>query len=323
MAPGSKPLETSARIFVAGHRGLVGSALVRVLRTHGFNDLLLRSRSDCDLEQPAQVRRLFDEEKPDCVILAAAKVGGILANQTRPYEFIANNLRIELNVIDEAHRAGIEHLIFLGSSCIYPKMAAQPISESSLLTGPLEPTNRPYALAKIAGIEMCWSLNRQFRRRYLSVMPSNLYGIEDNFDLDTSHVLPALVRKVTEAKKQNLPSVEIWGTGSPRREFLFNDDLAEAIVFLLRQPSENLSFMYSDHVPPLINVGPGIDVTIRELAELIRETAGFTGNITFNTGYPDGTPRKLLDVSRISRLGWKPSVSLRDGILRVLSSRSA
>lgn len=319
MALEHKPITRDSRIFVAGHRGLVGSALVRVLREHGFQSLILKSHQECDLEDPDQVKHLFESERPDCVILAAAKVGGILANNTYPYDFIAKNLRIELNLIEESHRQNISNLVFLGSSCIYPKMAPQPLSETSLLTGPLEPTNRPYALAKISGIELCWSLNRQFGRRYFSVMPTNLYGIEDNFDLKTSHVLPALVRKIVEAKRNNAPHVEIWGTGSPLREFLFNDDLAEAIVFLLLQPKEKLDFLFSEENAPLINVGCGTDISIRDLAKTICDVVQFKGDLKFNTQYPDGTPRKLLNVSRLFDLGWQPKVSLREGLLRVTS----
>lgn len=318
MAREHKIITRESRIFVAGHRGLVGSALVRVLRAHGFHSLILKSRQECDLEDPEKVRRLFESERPDCVILAAAKVGGILANNNYPYDFIAKNLRIELNLIEESHRQNVSNLVFLGSSCIYPKMAPQPLSETSLLTGPLEPTNRPYALAKISGIELCWSLNRQFGRRYFSVMPTNLYGIEDNFDLETSHVLPALVRKIVEAKKLNSSHVEIWGTGSPLREFLFNDDLAEAILFLLTQPKEKLNFLFSEENAPLINVGCGTDISIRDLAKTICEVTQFKGELKFNTKYPDGTPRKLLDVSRLFGLGWRPKVSLKDGLKSVI-----
>lgn len=321
MALSHKALTPESRIFVAGHSGLVGSAMVRVLQQRGFRSLVLKTRQDCDLEDPEQVRKLFRTERPDCVILAAAKVGGILANNSYPYDFIAKNLRIELNIIEEAHRQNVTNLVFLGSSCIYPKLAPQPISEESLLTGPLEPTNRPYALAKISGIELCWSLNRQFGRRYFSVMPTNLYGIEDNFDLKTSHVLPALVEKITSAKKEGLASVEIWGTGSPRREFLFNDDLAEAILFLLEQQTDKLSFLFSEEAAPLINVGVGEDLTIRELANLIKDIVGYSGTLKFNPNYPDGTPRKLLDLTKLSSLGWRPRIALREGLTKVITAR--
>lgn len=313
----SDPMRADSKIFIAGHRGLVGSALVRVFRQNGFSNLILKSRAETDLEDPGSVRRFFETEKPEVVIVAAAKVGGILANNTFPYDFIDRNLRIELNVIGEAHRAGVEHLVFLGSSCIYPKMAPQPIREESLLTGPLEPTNRPYALAKIAGIELCWALNRQFGRRYFSVMPTNLYGPEDNFDLQTSHVLPALIRKFHAATKAQAPFVEIWGSGTPRREFLYSDDLAEGILFLLRQDRERLGFLFSEETAPLINVGFGDDLTILDLAKLVGEITGYRGEIRLDPSKPDGTPRKLMDSSKMAALGWKPKISLREGVQTV------
>jgi GDP-L-fucose synthase len=309
-----------SRIFIAGHKGLVGSALVRVFKSRGYQNLILKDRTDCDLEKIQDVERLFKQEKPEVVIVAAAKVGGILANNTFPYDFIEKNLKIELNLIGESHRRGVEHLVFLGSSCIYPKMAPQPIQEESLLTGPLESTNRPYALAKIAGIEMCWALNRQFGRRYFSVMPTNLYGPEDNFDLQTSHVLPALIRKFHDAHRSGAREVEVWGTGTPRREFLYSDDLAEAILFLLESESEKLNFLFSEERAPLINVGFSEDLTIRELAELIGRIVGYSGHIKFDRSKPDGTPRKLMDSSKILALGWKPKVGLEQGILRVYES---
>jgi GDP-L-fucose synthase len=305
------------KIFVAGHRGLVGSALVRILRERGYQNLLLKTRDECDLENAEAVRSFFVQEKPDAVILAAAKVGGIWANQTQPYEFIEKNLRIEMNVIDAAHRNNVQNLIFLGSSCIYPKMAPQPLREESLLSGPLEPTNRSYALAKIAGIEMCWALNRQYGRRYLCAMPTNIYGIEDNFNLQTSHVLPALLRKFFEAQRDHKKTVEIWGTGTPRREFLFSDDLARAIVFLMDLSPDSL---FSENEPPLINVGVGEDISIRELAQMVAKVSGFDGELTFDTSKPDGTPRKVLDVSKLKSLGWQPQVDLPTGLKTVYAA---
>ena len=254
------------------------------------------------------------------MILAAAKVGGIWANNTYPYDFIERNLRMELNIIAEAHRNGVERLVFLGSSCIYPKFAEQPIREEALLTGPLEPTNRPYALAKIAGIELCWSLNRQFGRKYFAVMPTNLYGLEDKFDLKTSHVLPALLRKFHEAKKRGDKSVEIWGSGKPMREFLFNDDLAEGILFLLTTEESKLAPIFSEERPPLINLGFGSDLSIAELARLIQETVGFKGELRFDPSKPDGTPRKLMDSNLAFSMGWRPKMSLEEGIRRVYAS---
>ena len=313
----NKNFHAQSRILIAGHQGLVGSALARVLRKQGFANLILKGRRDYDLEDPQAVKSLFENEKPEVVIVAAAKVGGIWANNQYPYDFIEKNLRIELNLIDEAHRRGVEQLVFLGSSCIYPKMAPQPIKEESLLTGPLEPTNRPYALAKIAGIELCWSLNRQFGHRYLSVMPTNLYGLEDNFDLKTSHVLPALLRKFIEAKKRNESKVEIWGSGKPLREFLFADDLAEAISFLLKQDKEKIDFLFSEDHAPLINAGFGSDLSIKDLALTIQKVVGFSGEIQFDLSKPDGTPRKLMDSSKIFSLGWRPQVQLEEGIRRV------
>jgi GDP-L-fucose synthase len=299
-------------IYVAGHRGLVGSAICRSLRLQGFERLLLRSRAELDLTDAAAVNRFFEQERPHHVILAAAKVGGILANDLYPADFVRENLQIQTNIIDAAYRAGVDRLLFLGSSCIYPKLCPQPIKEEYLLTGPLEPTNRPYALAKIAGIEMCWSYNRQFGARYLAAMPSNLYGPGDNFDPQRSHVLPALIRKVAEAKAQGQNRIVVWGTGNPRRELMFSEDLAEAVVFLM-----NLSeAVYSSLLEgvPLINVGTGKDVTIRELAEQVSNVLGFKGELVFDTSKPDGTPQKLLDVTRMLNLGWTPRTTLAKGI---------
>jgi GDP-L-fucose synthase len=292
------------RIFVAGHRGLVGSAVARQLTASGYTNLLLADRSRVDLSDRAAVDRFFAAERPDHVILAAAKVGGIHANNSYPADFIYQNLIVQTNVIDSAYRHGARKLLFLGSSCIYPKLAPQPIPESSLLTGPLEPTNEWYAIAKIAGIKLCQAYRRQYGFDAIAAMPTNLYGSGDNFDLNTSHVLPALIRKFHEAKQQGSPSVIVWGSGTPRREFLFVDDLARALVFLMNSYSEE----------GLINVGVGEDVTIGELAELIGRIVGFNGEIHFDRTKPDGTPRKLLDVSRLHALGWRASTSLEEGI---------
>lgn len=319
----SESLRRDTRIFIAGHKGLVGSALTRVFSRNGFTHLILKGREHYDLEDRDQVKRLFEIERPDVVIDAAAKVGGIWANQNYPYDFVARNLKIQLNLIDEAHRFGVERLLFLGSSCIYPKMAPQPIREDSILTGPLEPSNRPYALAKIAGIELCWSLNRQFGRRYFCVMPTNLYGVEDNFDLRTSHVLPALIRKFHDAKRSDSDHVVVWGSGTPRREFLFSDDLAEGILFLLQTSPEKLNFLYSENSAPLINIGYGSDITIRELAEIVKKVVGYTGEIRTDESHPDGTPRKLMDSTRMGTLGWRPKVSLEEGVRLVYRAFAA
>lgn len=297
-------LPRDSRIFVAGHRGLVGSALVRRLQGDGYERLLVRTRAELDLTDRVAVDEFFARHRPEVVFLAAAKVGGILANATRPVDFLRENLLIELAVIDAAARHGCGTLLFLGSSCIYPKHAPQPIREEDLLTGPLEPTNEPYALAKIAGVKLCEAYNRQCGTRFFSVMPTNLYGPGDNFDLQTSHVLPALIRKVHEAKRDGAPSVVVWGSGTPRREFLHVDDMADACVFLAGQESP----------PPLINVGSGEDLPIAHLAALVREVVGYAGEIIYDRSKPDGTPRKLLDTSRLTAFGWRPTVGLRDGI---------
>lgn len=297
-------LTQDSRIYVAGHRGLVGSAVVRSARSRGFDNLVVRSRQELDLTEQSAVRSFFDETRPQAVIMAAARVGGIHANNSHPAGFLRDNLLIQDNVIDAAYRSGVEKFVFLGSSCIYPKMAPQPIKEDSLLTGPLEPTNEWYAIAKIAGVKMCQAYRREFGFNAISLMPTNLYGPGDNFDLQNSHVLPALIRKIHEAKARNLQSVEIWGTGSPRREFLHVDDLAEAILYLLQNYDEE----------PIVNIGWGEDLTIRELAETIMSAIGYRGSLTFDHSKPDGTPRKLLDVSRLNGLGWRPRISLRDGI---------
>lgn len=291
-------------IFVAGHRGLVGSAIVRRLRSGGFQNLIVRTRSELDLTRQDAVRAFFAKERPEYVILAAAKVGGILANDTQPALFLHQNLEIQTNVIDSAYREGAKKLLFLGSSCIYPKHAPQPIREESLLTGPLEPTNEWYAIAKISGLKMCQAYRRQYGFDAISAMPTNLYGPGDNFDLKSSHVLPALIRKFHEARTNDASAVEVWGTGKPRREFLYVDDLADACTFLMQ--------VYSHESP--INVGWGADVSIAELAMLVAKTVGYSGNLRFNTSMPDGTPRKLLDVSRLHALGWSAKISLELGV---------
>ena len=313
-------MEKSSRIFVAGHRGLVGSAIRRGLESRGYTNLILRTHAELDLADRDAVRAFFSEAEPEYVFLAAARVGGILANDKYPAEFIRDNLEIQTNVIDASYRTGVKRLLFLGSSCIYPKLAPQPIKEEYLLTGPLEPTNRPYALAKIAGIEMCWSYNRQYGTQYLAAMPTNLYGPGDNFHLETSHVMPALMRKVIEAKQNGGREIQVWGTGTPRREFLFNQDLADGCIHLLNLPDRIYSELLSPDSPPLINIGTGEDVTIREIAELIASVLGFDGDLVFDSSRPDGTPRKLLDVSRINNLGWKATTSLKDGIRKTLAS---
>jgi GDP-L-fucose synthase len=291
-------------IFVAGHNGLVGSAIVRRLRAAGFRNLLLRARSELDLTRQAPVEQLFAAQRPEYVFLAAAKVGGIAANDGAPAEFLRDNLAIQTNVIDAAYRNGTRKLMFLGSSCVYPKLAPQPIREEYLLSGALEPTNEWYAIAKIAGLKMCQAYRRQFGFSAISVMPTNLYGPGDNFSLQSSHVLPALIRKFHEAKERDAPWVDVWGTGTPRREFLHVDDLADACLFLMQQ--------YSDELP--INVGWGKDLTIAELAAMIRGVVGYSGAVRFDPSRPDGTPRKLLDTSRLDALGWRPKIALEAGI---------
>jgi GDP-L-fucose synthase len=303
-------LPRDARIWVAGHRGMVGSAITRALRADGYTNLPARTHAELDLADANAVREFFAQEKPTHVVLAAAKVGGIHANNVYRADFIAQNLAIQGNVVGEAHRHGVERLLFLGSSCIYPKLAPQPIQESSLLTGPLEPTNQPYAIAKIAGIEMCDAFNRQHGTDFRAAMPTNLYGTGDNFDLNNSHVIPALIRKFHEAKVAGARAVSVWGTGTPRREFLHVDDLAQACLHLLSLPRAQWAALNSTHV----NVGCGEDLTLRELATLIRDVVGFTGDIEFDTSKPDGTPRKLLDIGLITRLGWKPAIGLREGL---------
>ena len=307
-------MHPDSRIFVAGHRGLVGSAIVRALTAAGYKHLLLRTRQELDLLDQRAVTAFFEREHPEYVFDAAARVGGILANNTYPADFIRDNLIIQTNVIEASHRAKVKRLLFLGSSCIYPKLAEQPMAESSLLTGPLEPTNRPYALAKIAGIEMCWSYNRQYGTQFLAAMPTNLYGPGDNFDLNTSHVLPALIHKTMDAIEHGARSLVVWGTGTPRRELLYSDDAAEACVFLMNLGEAQFDELLSEDAPPLVNIGTGEDVTIRELAETVARVLGFQGELVFDSSKPDGTPRKLLDVTRLHRLGWHHTTSLEQGI---------
>ncbi|GGN04519.1 GDP-L-fucose synthase [Thermus composti] len=297
-------MDKGSKIYVAGHRGLVGSAILRKLRAEGYTNLVTRTRQELDLRDQAAVNRFFEEERPEYVFLAAAKVGGILANSTYPADFIRDNLLIQTHVIDAAYRYGVKKLLFLGSSCIYPKYAPQPLKEGYLLTGPLEPTNEPYAVAKIAGIKMCQAYRRQYGFNAISLMPTNLYGPGDNFDLTTSHVLPALIRKFHEAKEEGRKEVVVWGTGTPRREFLHVDDLADAALFLMEHYESE----------EIINVGVGEDISIRELAELIARIVGFEGEIVYDTTKPDGTPRKLLDTSRLFALGWRPKIPLEEGI---------
>ncbi|MBT3038393.1 MAG: GDP-L-fucose synthase [Candidatus Thiodiazotropha endolucinida] len=297
-------MEMDAKIYIAGHRGLVGDAIVQSLKKGGWNNLLLRNHAELDLSDKRQVDDFFAWEKPEYVFLAAAKVGGIHANNTYPVDFIVDNLAIELNVISAAHAHGVKRLMFLGSSCIYPKRCPQPMREEYLLTGSLEPTNEPYAVAKIAGIKMCEAYNRQYGTDYVSVMPTNLYGPNDNFDLQNSHVLPALIRKFHEAREQDRDKVIIWGTGNPRREFLYVDDMADACVYVMNR----------DGFTDMVNIGVGDDITIAGLAKLVGDVIGFEGALEFDTEKPDGTPQKLLDVSRLTSLGWQAKTSLKKGI---------
>ncbi len=307
-------MHKTSRIFVAGHLGLVGSAVVRILEQEGFRHLILRDRNQLDLCDRSAVKNFFSETSPDVVILCAAKVGGISSNLQLPGEFIEQNLTIQTNVMSEAYLHGIKELLFLGSSCIYPRDCPQPIEENFLLSGTLEPSNRPYAVAKIAGIEMCWAYNRQYGTRYLTVMPSNLYGPFDNYDPEHSHVIPGLLQRVHRAQIKGARSVSVWGSGTPRREFLYSDDLARACVFLLTRPTSDIQGLFNDLSPPLINVGPGTDITVHELALIICAVVNFNGDIEWDRTKPDGTPRKLLSTSQINNLGWKPSIDLRKGI---------
>jgi GDP-L-fucose synthase len=297
-------LENNSKIYIAGHRGLVGSAIMRRLTELGYCNLVYKTSKELDLRDLPAVTGFFGQERPEYVFLAAAKVGGIKANNTYPAEFIHDNLMIQNNVIDNSYRCGVKKLLFLGSSCIYPKLAPQPMTEDCLLTGPLEATNEAYAIAKIAGIKMCQAYNRQYGTDFIAVMPTNLYGPNDNYDLENSHVLPALIRKFHEAKVNRMPFVEVWGSGTPRREFLYSDDLADACVFLIQNYSGD----------EIVNIGVGVDITIKELAELIGKAVGYGGEIKWNTAMPDGTPRKLLDVSKLKKMGWQAQISLEDGI---------
>lgn len=323
--PDHMAMPLGGRIYVAGHRGLAGSAIVRRLQRGSYANVTARTHAELDLTDQRAVRAFFESENPEYVFLAAARVGGIHANESYPAEFVQQNLAIQTNVIHESWRTGVKRLLFLGSSCIYPRQCPQPMKEEYLLTGPLEPTNRPYAVAKIAGIEMCWAYNRQYGTRFLAAMPTNLYGPRDNYDLQSSHVLPALIRKFHEAKTRasssGVPGVSrddkvvVWGTGAPRREFLHSDDMADACVHLMNLPDAEFHRLTSGNsFPPLINIGCGEDLTVRELAELVKEVTGFKGELTWDTSKPDGTPQKLLDVSRLKRLGWRASIPLKAGI---------
>ena len=318
-------MQRDSRIYVAGHRGLVGSAILRRLRALGHERLLLRTHAELDLTDERATRAFFDAERPEFVFLAAARVGGIVANNSFPAEFIRDNLAIQTHVIHAAHLARVQRLLFLGSSCIYPKLAPQPMRERDLLTGPLEPTNRPYALAKIAGVEMCWSYNRQYGKdggtQFLAAMPTNLYGPGDNYHPTHSHVIPALLRKFHEAKVAGATQVTVWGTGTPRREFLYSDDMADACVFLMKLPADRYqALLGSDESlsgrfePPLVNIGVGEDVTIAELAALVARVVGYEGRTVYDTSKPDGTPRKLMDVGLLNSVGWKASTALDQGL---------
>jgi len=300
-------MDLSSKIYIAGHRGLVGSAIVRALKKQGYNNFILRTHSELDLLDQKSATDFFKKEKPEYVFLAAAKVGGIMANRTYPADFIYQNLQIQNNIIHHSYLNGVKKLLFLGSSCIYPKLCSQPIKEEYLLTGELEPTNEPYAIAKIAGIKMCPAYNKQYGTDFISVMPTNLYGSGDNFDLENSHVLPALIRKFHEAKINNQNEIVVWGTGAPKREFLHVDDLADACIFLMNNYDNS----------EIINIGTGEDISIKELAEMIKEITGFTGEINWDASKPNGTPRKLLDVGKLHNLGWKHQINLPDGILSV------
>ncbi|MFC2155705.1 GDP-L-fucose synthase family protein [Acidobacteriota bacterium] len=302
-------MKPNSKVYIAGHKGLVGSAIKRNLEGKNFSNLIFSDIEEFDLQRQEQVESFFKKERPEYVFLAAAKVGGIGANNTYPAEFIYSNLSIEVNVIHTTYKYGVQKLLFLGSSCIYPKHAPQPMKEKSLLTSPLEPTNKTYAIAKIAGLKMCRYYNQQYGTNFISVMPTNLYGPNDNYDLETSHILPALIRKFHEAKINNNPCVDLWGTGSPKREFLYVDDLARTVIFLMER------FDYQD-IGEVINIGVGKDVTIKELAETIKEIIDYPGELNWDKSKPDGTPRKLLDISKITKLGWKPAISLKEGIER-------
>jgi GDP-L-fucose synthase len=314
-------MDKNAKVYVAGHRGLVGSALMRQLKAQGYKNIITRTHAELDLTDQQATRQFFDEVRPEFVFLAAAKVGGIHANDAYPADFIYLNLLIQSNVIGSAYETGVKRLLFLGSSCIYPRACPQPIKEEYLLTGPLESTNRSYALAKIAGIELCWSYNRQYGTQYLAVMPTNLYGPGDNFHPENSHVIPALIRRFHEAKASNANSVTIWGTGNPRREFLYSDDMADACIFLMNLSGDKFgTLLGSDEsktgvfMPPVVNIGCGEDLSIRDLAKTISDVVNFSGDIVFDTTRPDGTPRKLLDVTRLTNMGWQQKIDLLHGL---------
>jgi GDP-L-fucose synthase len=312
-------MHKGTRIFVAGHRGMVGSAIARTLRAQGFANILTRTHAELDLADRSAVRRFFESERPEVVLIAAAKVGGIAANDSYPAQFIEENLAIELNVIHESWRHGVARLVFLGSSCIYPRDCPQPIREEYLLTGPLEATNRAYAVAKIAGVEMCSAYNRQYGTQFVAAMPTNLYGLGDNYDLETSHVIPALIRKAHQAKRDGQKSMTVWGSGRPRREVMFADEAADACILLASVDWKRIVAAGPDNHLPLFNVGTGNDLAIRELAEIICSVVGFNGDVTWDTSRPDGTPRKLLDVSRIQSLGWRSALPLREGLSHAYS----
>ncbi|MDM0081972.1 GDP-L-fucose synthase [Variovorax sp. J31P179] len=302
------------RVYVAGHRGLVGTATLQALSRRPEYEVLTRTHAELDLEDRQATREFFQQQRPDYVVMSAAKVGGILANSNFPVDFLHNNLRIQLNVFDAAHEVGIDRMIFLGSSCIYPRDCPQPINEDYLLTGPLEASNRPYALAKISGVESCWAFNRQHGTRYLAAMPTNMYGPGDTYHPEHSHVLPALIRRFHEAKMKGAPEVVVWGSGKPRREFMYSSDLGDAISFLLSLPEERFAALTHPDVSPLINIGVGQDTTIGEVAELVKKTVGYTGELKLDPSKPDGTPRKLLDVGRLGSLGWRASTPLDVGL---------
>jgi GDP-L-fucose synthase len=307
-------MKQDSKIYVPGHRGLAGSALVRGLQARGYRNLVTRTHAELDLIDQRAVREFFQRERPEVVFLAAAKVGGIVANESYPADFVFQNLAIQTNVLHEAWKAGVRDLLFLGTACIYPRDCPQPIREEYLLTGPLEPTNRPYALAKIAGIEMCWAYNRQHGTRYLCAMPNNMYGPGDNYDLQTAHVLPALIRKFHEAKVRREKTVTLWGSGKPRREFVYSDDMADACIHLMNLPAQQLAAAFNPRQPPLFNIGHGKDQTIRELAEVIRRIVESDAGIAYDPSKPDGTPQKLLDTSKLGALGWRPRVALEEGL---------
>ncbi len=314
----NKEMTLTSKVYIAGHRGLVGSALIRCMQADGYMNVITRTHTELDLTNQKAVFEFFEKEGPEYVFIAAAKVGGIHANSTYPAEFIYENLAIQTNVIHASWRTGVKRLLFLGSSCIYPRDCPQPMKEAYLLSGPLEPSNRPYAIAKIAGIEMCWSYNRQYGTQSLAVMPTNLYGPNDNYDLQNAHVLPALIRKMHEAKVRGDKEIVVWGTGTPRREFLYSDDMADACVFLMCLSDKKFApLIADDSVPPLINIGCGKDMTIRELAEVIRAVVGFHGEIKMDLSKPDGTPQKLLNVDRLNTLGWQAATEIKQGIMMV------